>query len=173
MKSPRLFPYLIGCVAIALATASAKPVLVRVTPETIARLQQRDPLVRLEKPTDESQRIVRPRHTSVVKESTILHDGTHWTLVPNGAVIHLPEAQRERINARPVGKLMPWPEFLARNSAWLTTREVSFDLAAGNEKIDPAVLNEWKSGDKIVIAVHQQGPIRVKLGVANPELTSR
>lgn len=172
MNSPRLIQCALGFVALAIGAATAKPVLVRVSSETITRLQQRDPMVRLEKPRA-PQKVLRPHQTSVVKESTVLHDGTFWTLIPEGAVIHLPEPLCDRVNARPVGRIMPWNEFLARNKSWVRTREVSFDLAAGNEKLDPAVLSEWKTGDKLVIAVHQNGPIRVKLATAGPALTHR
>ena len=173
MKAPRLSYCTIGILAVAAGAAAAQPVLVRVTSETIARLRQNDPMIRMEKPSTSTPPIVRPEETSLVKESTILHDGSNWTMVPNGAVIHLPESQRGHINARPVGNLMSWRDFLAKNSAWLSTRDISFDQAAGNEKVSSSQLAEWREGEKIVIAVHQKGPIRMKLSMAEPELSQK
>lgn len=173
MKAPRLSYTLFGFLALAAGASAAQPVLVRVTPEDIARLHQKDPMIRMEKPTTSTPPIVRPEESALVKESTILHDGSNWTMVPNGAVIHLPESQRGHINARPVGNLMSWRDFLAKNSSWLSTRDISFDQAAGNEKISPTQLADWREGEKIVIAVHQKGPIRMKLAMAEPELTQK
>ena len=177
MKAPRLFPLipLVSVLATLLAgvASAGQPVLVRVTPEDIARLQKADPMTAMEKPGDGTPAVVPPAKDSVVRESTILHDGTYWTLVPEGAVIHMPDAQRKHINARPVGTLMPWAEFRERNASWLDTREVSFDQAAGNEKITSEQLAGWKTGGKVVVAVHQEGPIRMSLAIAGPELSQK
>jgi len=157
---------LLYCVLAANAFA-ATPVLVRVTPETLVSLQAKDPMIRLIKPaaTDEVK-VSRPVNQSIIKDSTILHDGRNWTLVPNGAVVFLPEALKSRVNAKPVGNLLQWSDFLTRNRAWISTNEVTFDQAAGSEEIPAANAESWAKQGKLVIAVHQRGPISVRVSQA-------
>lgn len=159
--------------ALATHALGSQPILVRVTPETLAKLQARDPMIRLVKPAQNEAKVARPLNQSIIKQSTILHDGKNWTLVPNGAVVFLPEALKSRVNVRPVGTLLPWSEFLTNNPSWVTTTEVSFDQAAGNESIPAERTAFWAKQDKIVIAVHQTGPISVRVADAAPTLTKR
>jgi hypothetical protein len=158
---------LIWCALAAHALAS-QPILVRVSPQTLADLQKRDPMIRLVKPADGEATVARPDHPSIIKQSTVLHDGSHWTMVPNAAIMFLPEALKARVNAKPVGKLLPWNEFLTKNQAWIQTSEVSFDQAAGNEKLPAEQAALWTQQDKLVIAVHQTGPISVRVAIENP-----
>jgi hypothetical protein len=150
---------------------AAQPVLVRVTAQTLADLQKRDPMIRLVQPKADEVKVARPVNQSIVKESTILHDGRNWTMVPNGAVVHLPESMKSHVNVKPVGTLLPWADFLAKNQSWITTDEVSFDQAAGNEELPAERAISWTKHDKIVVAVHQHGPISVR--VEDKSLTQR
>lgn len=152
---------------------AAQPVLVRITPDTLAKLQERDPMIRLVKPNEGEAKVARPVNQSIIKESTILHDGKNWTLVPNGAMVFIPDAMRSRVNSKPVGTLLPWNDFLAKNRNWITTNEVSFDQAAGNEEIPAERAAFWVKQDKIVIAVHQNGPISVRVAKEPTALTRR
>ena len=52
-----------------------------------------------------------------------------------------------------------------------TTDEVSFDQAAGNEELPAERAVSWTKHDKIVVAVHQHGPISVR--VEDKSLTQR
>jgi hypothetical protein len=146
---------------------AAQPILVRVTPETLARLQERDPMIRLVKPAEGEANVERPVKQSIIGDSTILHDGNNWTLIPKGAVLHQPEAMKARVNVKPVGKLLSWSDFLTRNRSWITTTEVTFDQAAGNEELDAGRTAFWAKQDKIVVATHQAGPISVRVA-SNP-----
>jgi hypothetical protein len=150
-----------------------EPILIRVTAETLANLQKRDPMIRLEKPAENEVTTPRPQNQSIIKESTILHDGRNWTLVPTGAVVFLPESLKPRVNTRPVGTLLPWTAFLTINRAWITTTEVNFDQAAGNEALPEERAEFWAKQDKIVVAVHQAGPISVRVAKAPDNLTKR
>lgn len=105
--------------------------------------------------------IPRPDKQSIINQSQILHDGVHWTLVPIGAVLFIPEILREKVSARPVGTLLPWSEFLALNPSWITTHETSFEQAAGQSPIPEASTEFWAKRNSIVVAVHQGGPISV------------
>lgn len=157
--------------ALALNATAAQPVLVRVTPATLARLQARDPMIRVVN-SDETKASTPACHV-INKESTILHDGKNWTLVPNGALVYLPAAMKERVNAKPVGTLLPWNEFLEANKSWISAAEVTFDQAAGNAELPANSTESWAKQDKLVVTVHQNGPIPVRIASMLPALTSR
>jgi hypothetical protein len=152
--------------ALASSAAAAPPILVRVKPEAIAELQKRDPMVRLVKAGEEAK-VVREESPSLIVNSTILHDGKNWTLVPKGAVVHTPSSLRARINKKPVGTLLPWQDFLTRNRTWIVSHEVTFDQAAGNDSLPADQCAAWKQQEKLVVAVHNQGPISVQLASAD------
>lgn len=150
---------------------AAQPVLVRITPEALAKLQQRDPMIPLVKPAEDKAKVARPKDQSIIKQSTILHDGNHWTLVPNGAVVFVPVAMKSRVNAKIIGTLLPWRDFLARNPSWITTSEVTLDQAAGKESLPAERAAFWAKQDKVVIAVHQSGPISVRVSETPTHIT--
>lgn len=156
--------------AIAGTAVASQPVLVRVTAETLTRLQQKDPMIRLVKPAEDID-IRRPAASSPILDSTILHDGTHWTMVPKGAVVHLPSAHQKNIDSKPVGTLLSWQEFLERNKSWVEAADVTFEQAAGVEEIPTATAAKWAENGKVVVASHQLGPISVR--VASPETASK
>ncbi len=159
--------------AFATCAHAAPVVLNRVTAETVTRLQQMTPMVRLNQPEEGKGKVVRPIEQSIVKQSVILHDGNNWTLVPIGAVIFLPEAMKSRVNVRPVGTLLPFIEFLGKNPSWITTNEVSFEQAAGVDPLPAARVAFWATQEKVVIAVHQGGPISVRIVTPSPTLSQR
>lgn len=142
---------------------AAQPVLTRISPEALARLQQKDPMIHLVKPAKGEATVARPIDQSIIKQSTIIHDAENWTLVPNGAVVCLPLALKARVNAAPSGTLISWTEFLTRNRGWITTHEVTIDQASGKEPLPAERAAFWAKQNKIVIAVHQNGPISVRV----------
>ncbi|MES2476171.1 MAG: hypothetical protein V4640_10345 [Verrucomicrobiota bacterium] len=115
---------------------------------------------------------VEPKPTTA-RKSVVLHDGIHWTIVPTKAVLFLPEAMLEKVDAKPVGKLLPWSEFLAKNASWITTDEVTFDQAAGNQVVPSSQTAAWRSQEKLVIAVHHNGPVPVSIGKDLQAITQR
>jgi len=85
---------------LAVNALAAQPVLVRITPEALAKLQQTDPMSRLSKPAVGDAKVARPQNQSIIKQSTILNDGNNWTLVPKGAAVFIPVAMNSRVNAK-------------------------------------------------------------------------
>jgi hypothetical protein len=143
----------------------------RVTSEDLVKRQQGNPVQTVEAPPKgEVKKASSPEELSIVKQSTILSDGRNWTLVPRGAVICLPAAVKSKVDVKPTGTLLPWADFLARNYSWITTNEVSFDQAAGAAALPPERVAFWAKQDKVVVAVHQGGPISVR--VAPPATTT-
>ncbi len=163
---------LILCALMSAAFAGA-PVLVPITPEAVAKLQKSSPMTNLKQPTKGEAPVTRPGEQSIIKQSSILHDGTNWTLVPRGAVIFVPSAQKARVDVKPVGNLLSWADFFVRNRGWITTTDISFDQAAGNEPMPAERAAFWAKQDKLVIAVHQSGPISVRIASEIPSLTQR
>lgn len=153
---------------VAHAFAEEPTLLEPLTPQALTRLQQIDPLSRLDKPAAGEAKIARPQDQSIIKQSTILHDAGHWTLVPIGAVIFMPAALKARLTAKPESTLLPWAEFLAKNYSWITTTEVTLAQAAGQVSLPADRVAFWAKQDKMVIAVHQNGPISVRVAPSTP-----
>lgn len=153
MKALLIFSVLTGHVL------AVQPMVARITPDALARLQQADPMVRLQKPAPGEAKVGRPADESIIAQSTILSDGSNWTIVPNGAVLFVPEKLKSRISTKPSGVLLAWSDFLVRSRGWITICEVSIDQATGKEPLPTERSAFWAKQDKIVVAVHQRGPI--------------
>ncbi|MGD9418730.1 MAG: hypothetical protein Q7R22_007290 [Verrucomicrobiota bacterium JB025] len=166
MKSPRILAL------IALLSSTAFAANPAASAGNLTSDKQTATTARLENPASGKAKAMRQSKLSISNHSTILHDGEHWTIVPNGAVIHMPELQKAKVNVQPIGTLLPWTEFLVLNKSWIAINEVTFDQAAGNEALSSERAEFWKKQDKIVIAVHQNGPTAVQIGKGQA-LTSR
>ena len=138
---------------------AGQPLVARITPDALTRLQQSDPMVRLQKPAAGEAKVGRPADESIIAQSTILSDGSNWTIVPNGAVLHVPEKLKSRISTQPSGGLLAWSDFVVRSRGWITTCEVTIPQATGKEPLPVDRSAFWAKQDKIVVAVHQRGPI--------------
>ncbi|MFT3991612.1 MAG: hypothetical protein QM680_09405 [Luteolibacter sp.] len=134
-----------------------------ISPEALAEIKRTSPMAQLTKiaEDDPHANTPPPAPPSLLNESVILTDGTHWTLVPKGAVIHIPKSKQEKISTKPVGSLLGWADFFTKNRGWLTTQEVDFDQARGKTPLDSKQVEFWQTQENIVVAVHQSGPISV------------
>jgi hypothetical protein len=145
--------------------AAAGPTMTdRITPEEIAARQKATtPFNAIPRPVIGAEgQVANPAGQSLINQSEILNDGIHWTLVPKGAVLHIPPAFSDRVGAKPLGKLLTWTEFLTANRNWLFTEEVTLDLAAGKKPFALSRQEAWNKGNKVVIAVLRGGPISVR-----------
>ena len=127
----------------------------------------------LQQPAKDAPPAARPGEQSIIRQSSILHDGTNWTLVPKGAVVFIPSPLNGRVDVKPVGTLLSWTDFLTKNRSWITTTDISFDQAAGNVPMPAERAAFWAKQDKVVIAVHQNGPISVRIAPESQALTQR
>ncbi|MGB6220236.1 hypothetical protein [Haloferula sp.] len=143
--------------------ASAAPMKDRVTGEELSarRMASASPVSTLAQPTEEEPRVARPSNESIIKQSMILSDGTNWTLIPRGAVLHLPEAHQGKIGGRPVGNLLSWKQFVTVNRSWVSAEEITLRQAEGVQQLDDRRTAFWPKQDKIIVAVHLGGPISV------------
>lgn len=156
---PHLLHSLALCGLVALQAAPANPQ----PTSPFAALPQTPPV------EDGEKKIVRPGQESILAQSSILNDGTFWTLVPKGAVLHVPAGHQAKVDAKPVGTLLPWADFLARNFAWLGTCDVDLAQAAGTRPMPADLPENWVKLGKVVVAVHFAGPISVKPAVPAAE----
>lgn len=99
------------------------------------------------------------RTYDLVTHSTFIQNGALFTIVPKGAVIHLPEKWSTRVVASPTGTFQTWPEFQAANRAWITSFEVTLDQASGKTPLDEAKLTLAKRSGGLIVSVHQGGAI--------------
>ena len=156
---------------------ASPPVTDRITPEQMAERQAGSPFDELKKQQQAAEKeaqVTRPDGQSLIKQSEILHDGTHWTLVPKGAVLHVPAQMGPRVGTKPIGTLLPWSDFLIANRAWIQTEEVTFDQAAGKVPLQDARKEFWLNQTKVIVAVHLGGPISVKITEpATPAVTQK
>lgn len=144
----------------------------RVTPAEIASRQTPSPLQALQEAAPEAEaKVARATGQSLIAQSDILHDGRNWTIVPKGAVLHIPAALAPRVGARPLGTLLTWNEFLTVNRGWVFTEEVTMDQAAGERPIGASRMDFWAKNGKVIVAVHLGGPISVRKEALTPVAT--
>jgi hypothetical protein len=164
-------------IAVAGSALAAPPVTDRITPEQMAERQAASPFDELKKQqqvAEKEAQVARPEGQSLIKQSEILHDGIHWTIVPKGAVLHVPAQMSPRVGTKPIGTLLPWEDFLLANRAWIQTEEVTFDQAAGKTPLQDARKEFWLNQTKVIVAVHLGGPISVKVTeTATPAVTRK
>ncbi|MDZ4288140.1 MAG: hypothetical protein U0984_09285 [Prosthecobacter sp.] len=98
---------------------------------------------------------------SLYTKSIILFDGETHTLIPIGAVLHLPENLRNRVITKPQGNFTYWPNFLKRNATWLGTKEVPLKMARGDTKLAEDVLRETSGSNRLLVSVYRECPISV------------
>jgi hypothetical protein len=124
--------------------------------EALKAKAQRGPIG---KPVDPSRV---PTQASPFSRSLILGDANIFTLLPLGAILHLPPDHRSKLIAQPGEFFLAWPNFLKQNSVWLTTREVSVKMASGQDpKFAERVVRELASETRVVIAVRNGNPVSI------------
>ena len=132
-----------------------------ITAAQLAAKQRGGSLTVLSQEAPSASPVPRSEGQSIISQSEILHDGEYWTLVPKGAVLHIPAQHASNVGSRPIGTLLQWSEFLAKNPAWIQARETSFDEASGEAEFPEAHVAHWPKQDRVIVAVHQGGPISV------------
>jgi len=97
--------------------------------------------------------------SSLLTSSILISDGDKFTIVPIGSVLHLPTNLRSRVIARPQGDILMWPDFLQKNTAWITAKEVPLPVSRGEMKAPAALIREFSNEVRIVVAVYHGCPI--------------
>lgn len=88
--------------------------------------------------------------------------GIH-TVVPKGAVLHVPPKLIGMIVKKPKGNLMRWTEFLDKYSKYITIHVVTWETAKGDDPITEEERKVFVEEGKIVVAVfkNKKHPITV------------
>jgi hypothetical protein len=165
--------------ALAGSALAEPPMTDRITPEEMSKLQgATSPIEALKKEQQQTvdpkkDKVERASEQSLIKQSDILHDGSNWTIVPKGAVLHVPAQMAPRVGAKPLGTLLSWDDFLMANRAWISTEEVSFEQAAGKQPLVAAHKEYWPTQTKVIVAVYHGGPISVRTPQPAPAVTQK
>lgn len=99
--------------------------------------------------------------SSLLTSSILISDGESFTILPLGSVLHLPVSLRPHIITRPTGDVLMWPDFLQKNPALITVKEVPLPMSRGEIKPTAAMLSEMSNESRIVVAVYRGCPITI------------
>ncbi len=99
--------------------------------------------------------------SSLLTSSILISDGENFTLVPIGSVLHLPANLRSRIISQPQGDVLMWPDFLQKNAAWITAKEVTLPMSRGDAKAAAPILKDVSTETRLVVAVYRNCPITI------------
>lgn len=103
-----------------------------------------------------------PMNPSIYDNSMILaFDGKH-TILPLDAIMFVPDALKDRVIDKPVGKFVLWPDFLRANYGWLRTVDLEIPQATGKEALKLPVLESIVADQRISVSVYQRHPISYK-----------
>jgi hypothetical protein len=106
--------------------------------------------------------------SSLLTSSLFLSDGTHYTIIPVGSILALPNEYRSRVIPQPAGDFTFWPNFLKLNSSWLAAKEVPLEMAKGDGKAGEAVMRSLSlnPSSRVVVSVYRNNPISILEPVA-------
>jgi hypothetical protein len=100
----------------------------------------------------------------LLSHSDILVFGNDFTILPRGAVLHVPKKLAAHRADQVTGRLLPWTDFVARYRGVVTYLEVTLEQASGKKAIEPAVWRAATETGRIVVAVLNHHPISVVSG---------
>lgn len=100
-----------------------------------------------------------PLRKSIYDGSTILVSNGQHTVLPEGAVIFIPDHLKSRVAEKPVGKFVLWPDFLRANRGWIRTLEVSIDQAKGVEPVNEQRSKVLRSAGVVVVSQYNKQPV--------------
>ncbi len=141
-----------------LRLVSQAPVADRITDAELEKIKAASPILYDERfrKTEEAKM---PPRGDLYRNSTILGVAQFHTIVPDHAIVHMPEGMEHYVIDDPQGPLLFWNDFLGKNLGWLTTQEISLDQASGKEKLPTLVEEQIRQSELIVVATHKGFPI--------------
>lgn len=120
-----------------------------------------NPMKRFPEATGEDASVVN-RVGTLLENSEVITFNGQTTLVPKNAILQIPEKYADRINSGKTGvKIVGWLDFFSVNRGWISTVEVTFGQAKGDDPISPALMETLTKNGNVVIAVLKSGPISV------------
>lgn len=123
--------------------------------------QQKQSATKQPKRSTKAPKYERVDQTGLIEGSDILSNGSIWTIVPKNAIIYKPASHASKVANSPKGKFVNWNTFLAKNPAWLSSYPVDLQTSSGAAQISFETLQLLQRRGKIVVAVHNKGPVSV------------
>ena len=162
MKTKLLF--LLALPSVALAQNTAVAFRDAATAESLAAEYRKvslvDPMKAVFLQAEGEDPTVVHRAGNLLEESDLITFNGQTTLVPKNALVMIPAKLSDRINKHQAGaEIVGWLEFYSRNQAWISTVEVSFAQARGDEPVSPETLGHLGKTGNLVVAVLKSGPI--------------
>lgn len=135
-----------------------------------SQMAQQDPMKNMvvtASPEDSAQTLPR----DIISQSDILSFGGISTLIPKQSIILTPKNLSDRLAYVQGNPLVTWIDFFTKNRGWITTVEISFAQAKGEEPLPEAVTKQISKSGNLVIATFSGGPI--SMHPAKTEAVSR
>ncbi len=120
-----------------------------------------DPMKALPQTEGEDPSVVN-RVSNLLESSDLITFNGQTTLVPKNALVLVPAKLSERINKhQPGAEIVSWLDFFSLNRGWISTVEVTFAQARGEEPVSPEILETMGKSGNLIVAVLKSGPISV------------
>jgi hypothetical protein len=165
MKIPT-FTLILACAPVAIHTQQAKPAFRDAATneqltEKYRKVSLENPMKHLP-PAQGADPSVENRVGNLLENSDILSFNGLTTLVPKSALVLVPEKFKATVNNHQAGsKIVSWLDFYSVNRGWISTVEVTFAQARGEEPVSPETLATLGESGNMIVAVLKGGPISV------------
>jgi len=103
-----------------------------------------------------------PKGWELEKNSEFITFDGVVTLVPKGAILHVPDRYSANVIATMTGKFVLWNEFSARYRSVVGGFEVAIAEASGQAEIKPERLEAARKTGTILVATMNQNPVSVQ-----------
>ncbi|MFM7182338.1 MAG: hypothetical protein ACKO2G_12860 [Verrucomicrobiales bacterium] len=114
----------------------------------------------------ESEKSEQDEVADLLARSAFLTDGRQCTILPAGAVIHVPKNREDRVvKSAPSLPLVTWEDFLRANASWIREFAIDSDQATGAKPFDPKAAQALGSSGSIVISTYIRQPVAPVAGV--------
>ncbi|WP_367872418.1 hypothetical protein [Luteolibacter sp. Populi] len=98
----------------------------------------------------------------------VVFDG-NVTILPKGAIIHVPDRYKANVVTKMQGNLMLWPEFVARYPGLVARMDVTMEEVTGTTPFKPERLLAERRRNLIIVGVLNGNPITVSRQTITPQ----
>lgn len=108
-----------------------------------------------------------PKGWDLEKNSEFVVFEGNYTIVPKGAILHVPDRYKGQVVAKPQGNFILWQEFIMRYRGLVSSFEVSLEEASGQAVIKAERLDAARKTGLIIVGTLNHNPISVSQGAAS------
>lgn len=105
-----------------------------------------------------SHAVVKP---DLYANTEIIFDGVYHSILPKGCILGYTEELSKSVVEQATGEFMFWPEFYAKNKAWIKLQEVDVATAKGDVPLSEALVKSLQTESKLTVAVYKGNPVTV------------